>query len=354
MTLQHQGVVIEAGALENLLMSLFIAAGLADEDARVVADTLVDADLSGVESHGVIRAAVYVERLLNGDVKARPDMRFAVDDQAMAVLDADNGMGQVAAASACDAALSRASRFGVGAVAVRRSNHFGAAAYYGRRLAHAGAVGLVFTNAPPLMAPWGAAERVLGNNPICIAAPAEGDVVTIDVSLTVAAGGKFLAAHARGEPIREGWAFDRDGAPMLDGAQALAQGLLMPLGEHKGSGLAFMVDVLTGVLSGGGFGRHVRSIYGQSGTANDCAHLVVALDIEHFLPLDEFRRRIGGLVDQVRSAPLLPGFEQVFLPGELEADRRRKQRVSGVPVPSATAAALRDTCERLDVAWEVL
>jgi LDH2 family malate/lactate/ureidoglycolate dehydrogenase len=342
---------VAASDLEAFVAQLFEAVGVPPADAATVAAALVDADLGGVESHGVLRTGIYVERLRKGLVNARPELR-AERSGARVLLDADNGLGQVAAVRAVEEACTVADELGVGVVAARHSNHFGTAAYYGRAMAARGCVAMVLTNAPPLIAPWGGADRVLGNNPICIAAPTAGpEPAVIDVSLTAVAGGKLLAAAARGESIPEGWAMDRAGRPMTDPGAAMKDGLLMPLGAHKGAGLALLVDILAGVLTGAGYGPGVRSIYGDSGKPNDAGHLMIALRADRFLPFAQYLERVEELLGVVRGVAALPGFDRIMIPGEPEAALRVRRRAEGIPLAEPVARDLRTLGDDLGVAF---
>jgi len=342
------GCRVPAAELEAFVAALFEAVDVPPADAATAAAGLVDADLGGVESHGVLRTSIYVERVRKGLVNARPELT-AERDGARVLLDADNALGQVAGMRAVDEAVALADQLGVGVVAVRHSNHFGTAAYYARAIADRECVGLVFTNVPPTMAPWGGAERVLGNNPVCIAAPTRGEPAVIDISLTAVAGGKLLAAAARGESIPEGWAMDREGRPTTDPAGAMKDGLLMPLGAHKGAGLALMVDIVTGVLTGAGYGPGVFSIYGDSGKPNDAGHLMIALRVDRFLPLEQYLERVEDLLATMRGVRTMAGVDRVMVPGEPEAIRRVERATTGIVLPAKVAQDLRALGDELGV-----
>jgi LDH2 family malate/lactate/ureidoglycolate dehydrogenase len=288
----------------------------------------------------VLRLSWYVARLQSGVMQAVTRAERAVDAGAIAVIDGHDGIGQVLAASAAREAIARAKTHGIAAVAVRNSNHFGTAAYFTRLAPAAGCIALLTTNASPAMAPWGAREKLIGNNPWSLAAPAGRHApMILDIANTVVARGKVYLARQRGETIPPGWAIDADGAPTTDAAAAIA-GIILPMGEHKGYAISLMMDVLSGVLSGSGFADGVHGPY-QAEQRSGCGHLMIALDVERFLPMAEFGARMEQLIATIKRAPLAPGFESVFYPGEIEAENDHANRQRGITLPDDTIADLR-------------
>nr|MCU0890064.1 Ldh family oxidoreductase [Rubritepida sp.] len=225
--------------------------GVPAEGARVTADALVAADLEGVGSHGVMLLPLYAERLLAGSVAKAGAGTVAHDGGSAVVIDAGNALGQVTSRQAVDLLRSRAPRHGLASVAVRNGFHFGAAGYWARLLADAGLVGIAMCNTRPLMPPPGGAERLVGNNPLAMAMPSEGgEPLVLDMALSASAMGKIRLAASAGRAIPEGWAVDADGRPTTDPAAAI-KGMLLPAAGPKGFGLAMMIDLLCGGLSGG-------------------------------------------------------------------------------------------------------
>lgn len=313
--------------------------GVPPADAALFADSLVQADLWGHQSHGVLRLGWYWARLQSGAMQAVTKPERIIDAGAVAVIDGHDGIGQVLAAAAAQEAIARAKAHGIAAVAVRNSNHFGTAAYFSRRAPQAGCIALLTTNASPAMAPWGARQKLVGNNPWSLAAPAGRHApMVLDIANTVVARGKVYLARQRGEPIPPGWAIDADGAPTTDAAAAIA-GIILPMGEHKGYAISLMMDVLSGVLSGSGFAADVGGPY-QAERRSRCGHLMIALDIARFMPLAEFGERMEQLIAAIRGAPLAPGFDRVFYPGEIEWENDRRHRQSGITLPDDTVADL--------------
>src|SRR5229473_98470 len=276
---------------------------------------------------------------LGGRVGARVGWRAGGGGGAVAVIDGHDGIGQVLAAEAAHEAITRAKAHGIAAVAVRNSNHFGTAAYFSRLAPAEGCIALLTTNASPAMAPWGAREKRIGNNPWSLAAPAGRHApMVLDIANTVVARGKVYLARQRGEPIPPGWAIDAAGAPTTDAAAAIA-GIILPMGEHKGYAISLMMDVLSGVLSGSGFATDVHGPY-QAERRSGCGHLMIALDVARFMPVAEFGARMEQLIATIRRAPLAPGFDRVFYPGEIEAENDRANRQSGITLPDDTIADL--------------
>jgi LDH2 family malate/lactate/ureidoglycolate dehydrogenase len=326
-------------------------------DADLVAEILVRASLRGVDSHGVVRLPQYVDNLLTGRVTARPAMSWVVELGAIAVLDAGNGMGHVAATRAMGRAIEQASLLGVGAVGVRNSSHFGPAGEYPLLAAGSGLIGLAWTNGPPVMAPWGGREALLSNNPIAIGVPSRSGPLVLDVAMSVAAGGKIRLAHLAGERIPAGWALTRDGEPTTDPEEA-TNGILLPIGGHKGYGLAFMADVLSGVLTGARFGADVRhqgvASLGQRLDEGDVeppgvGHFFVALSVEAFGPADEFDERLSALVGQMHGSARIAGTERILVPGELENETAAEREAGGIPVPAGVLQAMLDAAGRVGV-----
>lgn len=315
-----------------------------DEDAWLVADSLVQADCWGHQSHGLLRLPWYVDRIRSGVMQPRTRSELVVDAGCVAVLDGHDGIGQVLTAQAATTAVDRAEQHGVGAVAVRSSGHFGTAAYFTRMAAQRGCIGILTTNSSPAMAPWGGREKAVGSNPWSIAAPAGRHGCTIvDISNSVVARGKIYLAHQEGREVPDTWAISADGARTTDPLTALA-GTILPMGGHKGYAISFMLDVLSGVLTGSSFGRGVHGPY-QAEQPSGAGHLFLALDVRRFLPLEEFEARVAALVAEVKSVPLAQGHEEVYYPWELEQRHAARVAERGLELPDRTVSDL----ERLAV-----
>jgi LDH2 family malate/lactate/ureidoglycolate dehydrogenase len=291
--------------------------GVPSADAALVADSLVQADLWGHGSHGMLRLPWYAARLRSGAMTAIADPATLVDTGPLLLLDGRDGVGQVLTERARVLAVERARQHGIGAIAVRNSNHFGTAMWFTRRAARDGVVAVLTTNASPAMAPWGGRQKVLGTNPWSIAAPAPGGrVVAVDIANTAVARGKIYLAKNRGEPIPDGWALTADGAPTTDPAEGVL-GVVLPMAGHKGYAITFLMDVLSGALTGSGVGTEVHGPY-EPETPSRAGHLFLAIDPAALGDPADYEARVQRLIDEVKGVPLAQGFDEVFYPGEVE------------------------------------
>jgi LDH2 family malate/lactate/ureidoglycolate dehydrogenase len=341
-------IVLPASDLAAKVAELFVAAGIAAADAAIVAEDLVAADVEGVASHGVMLAPMILDRIAAGSV-SRESLGDVVSDKGGAVvIDAHNVLGQLTARQSVGLAIERAGRHGLAAVALRNAFHFGAAGRYARMMADAGCVGIVMTNTRPLMPATGGAEALTGNNPIAIAAPSEGEFAPrVDMALSAAAMGKIRNAAAAGEAIPLGWATDRDGAPTTDPARAIA-GMLAPAAGPKGFGLAFMIDLLCGGLSGGAIGAGVQGLYGDAAKPYACSSLFLAIDVGHFARLENFKARAAAEAARISASRRAPGVERVYAPGE-RSFAARQEAAGNVRISAAVAQSLVDAGAKLGV-----
>ncbi|MEV6286958.1 Ldh family oxidoreductase [Kribbella sp. NPDC051770] len=323
-------VLVRPAWLEATVSAVFTALGFEPADAAQIAHSLVEADLRGVSSHGIMLVPMYVERLNAGGVTRERELDVLHDAGAAIVADARGGMGQLSSPQAMGLAIDRAGRYGIGLVSVRNAHHFGAASRWAVQAAEAGCLGIAMSNTTPLMPAPGGAERIVGNNPLAIAVPTQaGAEIVLDMALSAVALGKIRLAASAGRSIPDSWATDPNGVPTTD-PEAAVLGMLLPAAGHKGFGLALMIDVLTGVLSGGGWGDQVRPLYREPDRPNDCAHLFLAIDPQLLGGTEGFRERSSALAERVRGSATAPGVERLYLPGEIEADRARQQRRAGV------------------------
>ena len=339
---------VQVGELAAFGAAIYAALGVTGADARLLADTLAQADAWGHASHGVMRLPWYARRLQSGVMKARTAASWVVDAGAVGVLDGDDGIGQVLAAQATRSALQRARAHGIGAVAVRRSNHFGTAMFYSLMGPPEGCIVMVTTNASPAMAPWGGRDKRVGTNPWSIAAPAgRKPPLVLDIANTAVARGKVYLARQKGQAIPADWALDASGKPTTDPAAAIA-GLIAPMAGHKGYAIAVMMDMLSGVLTGSRFGLGVQGPY-QSEHPSGCGHLVLALNIAAFIDPTQFGQRMEALVDELKASPLAEGRTEILVPGELEARHDAHHRREGLVLPQQTLKDLSALAAELGV-----
>ncbi|MGO1173414.1 MAG: Ldh family oxidoreductase [Actinomycetaceae bacterium] len=334
--------------LVDLAGRMLEAAGVGEVDAALVADSLVRAELWGHHSHGLLRLPWYVARLRSGAMRAETTEETLVDTGALVLLDGADGIGQVLTDRARAVGVERARTHGVSAVGVRRSNHFGTAMYYTRRAALEGFVAILTTNSSPAMAPWGGREKRVGSNPWSIAAPWRGGVLSLDISNTAVARGKLYLAQQEGRRIPEEWALAADGRPTTDPAEGIA-GTILPMAGHKGYAISFMMDVLSGALTGSSVGGSVVGPYEPVGTSG-AGHLFLTIDPGAFGPREEMDARIDKMVEEVRSGPLAEGHDRIYLPGELEELAAAAARdAGGLVLPARTTAELSDLAAELGV-----
>jgi ureidoglycolate dehydrogenase (NAD+) len=317
-------IILSEQILNAFIIALTTKIGLPEREAAVFAESLIDADLKGIHSHGLIRLPIYIRRMEAGlvDVAARTEV--VRDDQTVTVLDAKNGLGQAAGVQGMEEALARAGRFGVGICGIFRSNHFGALGYYTELASRNEMIGMVTTNSFPAMAPVGGREKVIGNNPFALSVPRLNQPpITYDVSTSTVALGKILVAKQEGKTIPLGWALDQEGRPTDNPDDVIQRnGSLTPFERHKGYGFAFMLEILAGVLTGAHFGRQIRSLYNVK-EFSGLGHFMMALDIRHFMELPGFYERLEHFVEDVKSSNLAAGEKEILIPGEIEHRKKR-------------------------------
>ena len=307
---------VDAKRLMDAVARIFVALGVKQADAAVVANDLVLADLEGVGSHGVMLVPMYVDRMQKGSVSKHSQGDVVSDVRTAIVLDAGNALGQLTAHQAVKLAVMRAKNAGMAVVAVRNAFHFGTAGRYARLIADQGCVGIVLSNTRPLMPAPGGAEAITGNNPIAIALPSAGEFpVEVDMALSATAMGKIRLAAAAGQSIPPDWAMAADGKPTTDPVEAI-KGMMAPAAGPKGFGLAFVIDLLCGALSGGAIGSEVRPLYGDAAEPYRCSQLFIAIHAAAFPDGAALRKRVDAQAQRVSASKRAPGTTRVYAPGE--------------------------------------
>ncbi len=340
--------IVQAQTLKAFCQRAYQAVGVPERDALLVADSLVQADLWGHQSHGVMRTFWYVKRIQSGATNISAPPEFVIDRGVVRVLDGNDGLGQVVTERATREAIQTAKQHGAAITSIRNSGHFGTAMYYTRMAALEGCIALLFTNASPAMAPWGGRQKLVGTNPWSLAAPAGAHPPMImDIATSAVARGKIYLARQRGTSIPEGWAIDSDGRPTIDPVAAIA-GNIMPMAGHKGYAISTMLDVLSGVLSASHFGGDVVGPYVPEGKSG-AGHLLIVLDIEAFRPLADFNKDMEELIRRIKTAPRSPDTEEIFYPGEIEANTEKKLAPSGIPIPEDTFIDLNKNAAALSI-----
>jgi L-2-hydroxycarboxylate dehydrogenase (NAD+) len=334
--------------LESCIDALLRRTGMSSAHAAVVAEALAMTDLRGVYSHGAAQMTGYVKRLLDGDIDPKGEPRVVHQHGAVAVLDGGGCMGHLAADVAIRHAMVLAAESGIGAVAVRGTNHCGAAGHFARAALEQDMVGIILTTAMPTMAPAGGRDRVLGMNPIGVAIPAgEQPPVVLDAAFAAAARGRVVLAHQAGRALPEGWALDRDGMPTTD-PQAALNGLLRPIGDVKGAGLAVVFGLLASAFAGAAFGSSLGDV--ETGPVPGADGLLaVAIDPTAFDVPGAFTARVGASTLELRTSRPAPENDRVRLPGDRAADHAAAADAAGIRLPDATRRELAQLCSDLDV-----
>jgi LDH2 family malate/lactate/ureidoglycolate dehydrogenase len=344
-------VRVDASRVLEFATALLAAAGLPHEDAVDMAHCLLAASLRGVDTHGVGRLPAYVRVVQSGKCPAAPYIRIVSEIGAVAVMDGGGGFGFVPATRAMRKAIESARVRGIGAVGVRNSGHYGMAACYPLQAVRAGMIGVSFTNADPLVAAPGFRGRMVGNNPIALAAPTgEDPPLVLDIATSAASMAKIRQARAAGRQIPLGWGYDSSGRETADPAEVIDGGSLAPFGGHKGFGLALFVEVLSGILTGGPFGLHAHAGLHYGGTRDDkCGHFLVAISVDAFMPLDQFAQRMTAWIAELKSHPAVDGEDRVRLPGERAYREERRRLAEGIPLSPSDAKGLRELALELKV-----
>jgi LDH2 family malate/lactate/ureidoglycolate dehydrogenase len=341
---------VPADRLRAFIARALAAVDIPRADAEICAELMTRADVNGADGHGIFRLPQYVRRIKGGAVNVRPRIRVEREAAAMAVVNGDNGMGHLVMRYATQQAIEKAKQAGVAWVGVQWSNHAGPASLYASMPLEHDMIGLYLAvgNANHLP-PWGGIDMLLSTNPIAVAIPAgEEAPVVLDMATTVAAYGKVKTKAQRGETMPEGWMMDREGRPLTDPKRS-SEGFLLPIGGYKGYGLALVFGLLAGTLNGAAMGRDVVDFNADDTTPTNTGHAIVAINVEAFQPLQEFKRAVDALVRDIRNSRRLPGVDRIWLPGEQSREKREERAKRGVPMPAALLASLDALARELDV-----
>ncbi len=338
---------VPVARLRDLAVGLLAAVGARAEDAELVGAALIDANLAGHDSHGVIRLLNYVDWARQGSIDPNARAHVLSRQHSTAVVDGGWGWGQVGMMLAVETVIDLARNFGTGAVTVRRSNHIGRVAPYVAKIADAGMVGLALSNANPAVAPYGGRARVFGTNPIAWGVPRSGGrpALVHDIATAGVAEGKLRVARAKGLQVATGLLLDAEGEPTVEPDDFYTGGTLLPFGSHKGSGLSVLVQVLGRGLAGAS-PEALADHRGGNGP------IVIALDIAVFTDLERFTESTDAICEQIQSTAPSAGFDDVVLPGETEERTERDRRAKGIPVPETTWSELQELGESLGVPWD--
>lgn len=336
--------------LETFIHDCFIAEGIPTADAEIVAALMAEADLNGSDGHGVFRLVQYIQRIRDGGMNPKPDITVSKERAAMALVDGDNGLGHLAVNRAVEIAMEKAQTTGVAWAGTRMSNHAGPAGLYAKMPLKKDMIGIYMAvGSANHLPPWGGTEMLLSTNPIAVAVPTMDEPpIVLDMATTVAAYGKVKTKAQRGETMPEGWMIDKMGQPLTDPARA-DEGFLLPIGGPKGYGLALIFGILAGTLNNAAFGKEVIDFNADSKSVTNTGQLIIAISIEAFCDVDEFKRNTDQVIRDLKASPMLPNVESIRLPGERSHYVREDYVANGIPVHEALIAKLNTLADELGV-----
>jgi LDH2 family malate/lactate/ureidoglycolate dehydrogenase len=343
-------VRVPARATQALIADAFVAAGLPYNDAARCAELMTEADLTGADGHGIFRLPQYIRRLKAGGFNKEPNITVNRTAPATALVDGDNGMGHLVMSRATEEAIAIAREQGTGFVGVRRSNHAGPAGLYAEMPAAAGMIGIyaAVANANH-MATWGGADHLLGTNPLAIGVPSGNGALVFDMATSIVAYGTVKKYALRGLTMPEGWFVNPDTGAAITDPNRSGEGMLLPMGEYKGSGLALMIGLIAGVLNGAAFGRDVVDFNADDKSDTNTGHFLIVVDIARFLPLQAFTAEVDRHLRDLRQSKRLPGVDEIRLPGDRRAECRSERLRDGVPLAPALIAQLDKMARELKV-----
>jgi len=351
-------MIVSESSLRIFTQKIFLFMGCSEEHAALSADVLLQADLRGIDSHGVARLIGYVRLWESKRINTNPNITIVHETPTTATVDGDAGLGLVVAPFAMRLAIQKAETYGSGWVSVRNSNHFGIAGYHSLMAVEKDMIGFAMTNASPLVAPTYSNERLLGTNPMCYAFPAgKYPPVVVDMATSAAANGKLEIAQRAGKPVPEGWIQDAAGNYTTDPHALKAGGSLLPLGgdkehgSHKGFGLSATVDILSAVLSGANYGPWVPPFVAFLSPPADpvglgIGHFVGAMRVDGFRPVDDFKSHMDNWIARFKSASTINPEQKVIIPGEPELEAEIDRKANGIPLVDAVVNDLNGLAEK--------
>jgi ureidoglycolate dehydrogenase (NAD+) len=342
---------VNADELHAFCTEALRRAGASESHSRITADVLVMTDTWGVFTHGTKLLRDYVKRIRSGGLRTDTEPTVVASGPAWSIVDGGSCLGHVTSTFAMEDAIQRAKKSGIAYVGVKNSCHFGAAGYYAWLAAKAGLIGISMANDIPSVAAAGSRRCVTGSNPLAYAVPAgTRDPLLLDIAISTVAGGKVYAAYQRGEPIPDNWIIDSEGRPSTDSSLYPASAALAPMANHKGYGLALLIETLSGLLTGASVTWQVGSwIWGDATQPTDHGAAFLAIDISQIMPPQQFESRVNSLIDEIHAAPTADGVERVLLPGEREWNHRRKALEEGIALPSDVVGKLVALSQEIDL-----
>ncbi|MCM3714330.1 Ldh family oxidoreductase [Alkalihalobacillus oceani] len=349
MKMTKKPLYIDYRRLEKLAYDILLKGGLSEMEAQETATHLVRANLRGVDSHGITRVPIYLKRLHVGVVRAKADVSIIHETPVSAYIDGNNGIGPYIARKTTEIAIEKAKKSGVAIVGLTNANHLGTLGYYSELAVNEGLITFITANAPANMPPFGGAEKYFGTNPFSYGFPTGREKPFIlDMATSVVSKGKIILAMKNNENIPLGWAIDKNGQETTN-AQEAVDGLVLPLGGPKGYGLAFMVDILSGIMTGSNWGPHINDLYSNFTEPQNVGMFAIVLRPDLFISEVEFKKKIDQAISEVRNLKLQKGFDRIYIPGEIETITLEKRRSEGVPLTIETVTELERLGKELEV-----
>lgn len=351
--MSENAVYVNADTLNKYITEIFTKLGMGESDASFSAEALVQANLWGIDSHGVLRIPIYVKRMRSGAINLKADIKPEKGSEGFEIMNGDDAHGFLVGRAAMNRAIELAKKYNVGVVGAKRSNHFGAAGLYARMATDQGMVGICMTNVVQNVVAPGGSKPVVGNNPLAIAIPTYGEFpFVLDISMSAVAGGKLLMASKKKEKIPLDWATDKQGKPTDDPDEAF-NGFLLPTGGHKGYGLALVIDILCGVITGGAFMDKMKGMYKYPNESSLTGHFMIAVNISSVMGEAEMKERMGTFYQVLKASPMWDSSKEMLLPGELEYRTAKEREKNGIPLPIALYDELKELADGLGVSCEL-
>jgi len=346
----NETITLSFDDTRNWISDVFKAAGLSTQESDLVAESLVDADARGVYSHGIQRVKLYTKRIESGCINKVGRPKILACNDATAVVDGDDAMGQTVGVFSMNLAIDLAKKYGISFVVSNRSNHYGRCAYYTRMALAQDMIGYSSSiGGGNLMAPWGGSDSRIGNNPFSVAIPAGKHYpVVLDTALSVVAKGKVDVAAKTHSPIPDTWAFDKYGNPTTDAAAAL-DGSLRPIADYKGSGLAIIIGLLSSAISNAAIGPDLKTIYKDFSGSLNKGQCFIAVDLKRLTNVEEFKKRVDAHIEFIKASPPAPYADEVFLPGEMEWRNYERQCREGITYPVEVIKEIAVIADRLQL-----
>lgn len=348
------GIVIDHESLRGLCTRIQVGFGVPGQDAEVVSDCLVEANLMGLDTHGVIRLKVYMDRIKAGGNNLKPNISIVRENPCTALMDADNALGPVGGKQAMELAIEKAGSMGIGMVIIRNCNHYGPAGHYARMASKHDMIGVSMTNVLASMPPTGGVEARTGNNPYAISFPAQNEPpIVVDAATSKSSWGKLFLCAQKGEDLPPGCFVDSEGRPTLDPQDVLDGGALLPIADHKGYGMAVAIEILTGMLANAALAHDIPHLYKKLSEPGANTFFMAAFRIDNFVDPQHFKQRMDEWIRFIRAARKQDGVDRIWLPGEKEIVTRHQRLSEGIPLNAEMVEELRGLAAEagVDFAW---